>query len=95
MCTLAHFTRKHDESQRQLEQNTIQNDMRSINDTFSNIYLSMPWVMRFMLYDEEHPDRNARPFKAIYIRMYVKNMTLLDSGAPVEMLEMNSYAGVS
>jgi len=48
-------------------------------------------VMRFMLYDEAIPDNNCRPFKAIYIRMYVKNVVNVGHAPFFEMLEMNGH----
>jgi len=49
--------------------------------------------MRFLLYDEDIPDQNCLPFKAIYIRMYVKNVVNLGNTPFFEMLEMNCRPG--
>ena len=93
LCVLAHFSRKHDVHLRQVEENTLHSQLQVINNTFSTIYYNMPWVMRFMLYDEAIPDNNCRPFKAIYIRMYVKNVVNVGHAPFFEMLEMNCHPG--
>jgi len=93
LCVLAHFSRKLDVHLRQVEENTLHSQVQLINNTFSTIYYKMPWVMRFMLYDEVTPDKHSRPFKAIYTRMYVKNVVDVRNAPFVSMLEMNCHPG--
>jgi len=77
MCVLCNVVRKRDRLEKlELERFTA---MMMARQTISVVYLSLPWMLRFVLYKDPNPGMASAPFAQIPIKMCIDRTTVLQS----------------